>query len=302
MAKETVPARIYWGLAKVFDRKRHKQHKRELLLEALADFGTREDAFSFGRPEGRPTFKHSGNAGDLIYALPMIKELAGSQGASLRLALNVPISNKHLRHPLGNVMLNQGSFDLLAGLLAAQDYLQEVRVHEGEAVDFDLDVIRRAPLPHDRLGISHWYGYFLGLAPDLSRPWLSVEPDVSTRDTVLLARSGRYRNTHLDFRFLDSVPDLAFVGLPEEYEDMRRQLPNLRWLPVADFHELARLIAGCRLFIGNQSFPFSLAEGLKVPRVLELYPLSPNVIPMGGQALGILFQRQFEHVVASLLA
>jgi hypothetical protein len=301
MAKETVPARIYWGLAKVFDRKRHKQHKRDLLLRALAEFGTREDAFSFGRPEG-PTFKHSGNAGDLIYALPMIKHLAGSQGASLRLALNVPISNKHLRHPLGNVMLNQGIFDLLAGLLAPQDYLQEVRVHAGEAVDFDLDVIRRAPLPHDRLGISHWYSYFLGVAPDLSQPWLKVEPDPATRNTVLLARSERYRNDHLDFGFLGALPDLAFVGLAEEYEDMRRQLPNLRWMQVEDFHMLARLIAGCRLFIGNQSFPYALAEGLKVPRVLELFPLSPNVIPMGGQAHGILFQRQFEHVVAGLLA
>jgi hypothetical protein len=272
------------------------------MLRALADFGAQADAFAFQRPAGRPSFKHSGNAGDLIYALPTIKHLAGPEGASLRLALDIPISNKHLRHPLGNVMLNQGIFDRLSKLLLAQDYLREVQVHVGEAVDFDLDVIRRAPLPHDRLGICQWYGYFLGTAPDLSQPWLTVDPDPTTRDTVLLARSGRYRNDFLDFRFLGGVPNLAFVGLQDEYEDMRRQLPNLRWLQVEDFHQLARLIAGCRLFIGNQSFPFALAEALKAPRVLELFPLSPNVIPMGGVAHGILFQRQFEQVVASLLA
>lgn len=291
--------RAYWGLAKLVHRRSYKRHREDLALGALAEFGAQAEAFRFAFPDAGPVFKHSGNAGDIIYALPAIKHLAGG-GASLRLALGTPISNKHLVHPLGHVMLDQRMFDMLAPLLRAQAYIRELEVHQGEAVDFDLDVIRRAPIPHDRLGISRWYGYFLGIAPDLASPWLSVEPDPAARGRVLLARSQRYRNRRLDFRFLSGLPDLAFVGLREEYEDMRRQLPKLEWLQVGDFHQLARLIAGCRLFIGNQSFPFALAEGLKVPRVLELYPLSPNVVPTGGIAHDILFQPQFEHVVRTL--
>jgi ADP-heptose:LPS heptosyltransferase len=81
---------------------------------------------------------------------------------------------------------------------------------------------------------------------------------------------------------------------------MRRHLPGLEWVRVRDFLELAELIAGCKLFIGNQSFPYSLAEGLKVPRILELDPADPNVVPTGGLAFDVLFQRQFEHLVDQL--
>ncbi len=292
--------RFYWALVKLAHRKTYKRHREELALQSLAEFGTRAEEFRFAFPDGPISFKHSGNAGDLIYALPAIRHLARGRHVSLEVGLDAPISNKHLVHPLGKVMFNQAMYDRMAPLLQRQDYIQDLRVHQGGPVDVDLDVIRRAPLPHDRLGISRWYGYFLGIAPDLSQPWLAVEPDPATRTTVLLARSQRYRNEKLDFRFLADLPDLAFVGLREEYDDLRRQLPGLTWLQVDDFLQLARLIAGCKLFIGNQSLPFALAEGLKVPRILELYPLSPNVVPTGGIAFDVLFQRQFEHVVRTL--
>lgn len=300
MSREPLPMRFYWSLVKLAHRKTYKRHREELALQFLAEFGDRAEEFRFSFPEGPISFKHSGNAGDLIYALPAIRHLAQGHGALLEVGLDAPISNKHLVHPLGKVMFNRAMYDRMLPLLRQQECLQDVQVHQGGPVDVDLDVIRRAPLPHDRLGISRWYSYFLGIAPDLAQPWLKVEPDPATRTTVLLARSQRYRNGKLDFRFLADLPDLAFVGLREEYEDMRQQLPRLAWLQVDDFHQLARLIAGCKLFIGNQSLPFALAEGLKAPRILELYPLSPNVVPTGGIAFDILFQRQFEQVVRTL--
>ena len=36
------------------------------------------------------------------------------------------------------------------------------------------------------------------------------------------------------------------------------------------------------VYIGNQSFFFSIAEGLKVKRLLEVCEICPNVIPNGG--------------------
>jgi hypothetical protein len=69
---------------------------------------------------------------------------------------------------------------------------------------------------------------------------------------------------------------------------------------VSNFLELARVIAGCKFFIGNQSFPFAVAEGLKVPRALELCFECPNVIPEGPQAYDFLYQPQFEKIVREL--
>lgn len=250
------------------------------------------------------TCKHSGNAGDVIYSLPAGRILGGTRGVSLKLALDVPLQDRMISagHPLGGVQLNRKMYDMLAPLLGAQEYIKELGAHEGGPVDYDLDSFRDSPLQLDRIGISRWYFHMFGLAGDLAQPWLKVVPDETFAGTIIVSRSFRYRNVSLDYGVLKSYGAVAFVGLPEEFEDMRRQLPSIRRVEVNDFLELARVIAGSRLFIGNQSFPFSLAEGLKVRRILEADPGSPNVVPTGAHAYDVLFQRQFEHVLAKLLA
>ena len=55
-------------------------------------------------------------------------------------------------------------------------------------------------------------------------------------------------------------------------------------LEVSDFLQLAIYINSCKFFMGCQSFVFQLAEALKVPRILELFPMMPNVIPTGSDA------------------
>ena len=294
-------------LLKLMDPDRHAQLKearkarqrQEALLAYNATFQVPPISAS-----ASPTFKHCGNAGDLIHALPALKALCPGGSGHLRLALDVPVPIRHLRstHPLGGVMLNRSMFDKLLPLLEAQPYLASVRVLDRETVDYDLDVFRSSPLPQDRIGISRWYFYFFGVSADLSLPWLEVPGDPSYAGTVLIARSPRYRNLGLDYRFLASYPDLAFCGTEDEFEEMRTVLPRLAYAPVDDFLQLANRIRSCRLFIGNQSLPYALAEATKARRVLELDPTSPNVVPCGEHAHDILFQRQFEHVVATLLA
>ncbi len=280
--------------------------KREKLQRRFIGYcppGLRDDAVIKSRaPGGVVSCKHSGNAGDVIYALPAVRELGCAAGAVLKLELDVPLRDKSIRHPLGAVQLNRKMYDMLAPLLSAQSYIRRLEVHErGSAVDYDLDSFRDAPLLIDRLGISRWYFYMFGLAADLSRPWLTVEPDRTYAGCIVVARSFRYRNLALSHGFLEGRGDVVFVGLRDEYEDFKRQVPSARWVEVRDFLELARIVAGARLFIGNQSFPYSLAEGLKVRRVLELDPGMPNVVPAGEHAYDVLFQKQFEHVVAKLL-
>jgi hypothetical protein len=45
--------------------------------------------------------------------------------------------------------------------------------------------------------------------------------------------------------------------------------------------ELAGVIRGCKLFVGNQSLAFSMAEAMKHPRVLEVCAYAPNCDPQG---------------------
>lgn len=68
----------------------------------------------------------------------------------------------------------------------------------------------------------------------------------------------------------------GFVGTAAEHQDFCRSVGPVPWIATADFLDLARVIAGSELFVGNQSCPSALAEGLKHTMILEVYPPLPN--------------------------
>jgi hypothetical protein len=105
----------------------------------------------------------------------------------------------------------------------------------------------------------------------------------------------------IDYSFLSKYGHLVFVGVKTEYEAMLKVIPGLQWKQVADFLELAEIIAGCKLFIGNQSFPYALAESLKVKRLLEVFYQIPNVIPEGDDGYDFCFQKHLEWLVKTLV-
>ena len=64
--------------------------------------------------------------------------------------------------------------------------------------------------------------------------------------------------------------------------------------------ELSRIIKSCRLFIGNECFAYSVAEGLKVPRLLEASPDFPVVYPIGNNGYDFYHQIHFEKLFEKL--
>jgi hypothetical protein len=120
------------------------------------------------------------------------------------------------------------------------------------------------------------------------------------KDQIILARSERYRNSTISYSFLDGLENVLFIGVKSEYEDMKKEIPNLKWFQTENFLEIAQMIAGCKFFIGNQSFPYSIAEGLKAPRILEAYYHVPHVIPEGENAHDFYYQNHFESLVRQL--
>lgn len=251
-------------------------------------------------PSQRPlTFKHSGNCGDIIYAIPAMRAIAGEEKICLQLHIDQPAGYaKHIRHPLGKVMLNQRMFEQLRPLILAQPEFGSCELYTGGPVDIDLDKMREYPLLLDRGNIARWYFLIFPVNFDLNRAWLSVQPDPGVRDAIVIARSRRYRAPEVSYRFLQKYSEVYFIGLEDEYADMRGMVPGIRYRPVKDFYEMAAVIAGSRLFIGNQSFPFSLAEALKVNRLLEVHFECPNVTVYGDRGYDFCFQPQFEKLVS----
>lgn len=249
-------------------------------------------------PEAR--FKHSGNAGDVIYAWPAMRALADGHPLALRLALDVPHPHVHGVHPSGGVRLNRRMFEMLRPLLLAQPQVASCDPYEGQTIDYDLDLVREYPFPLHCGHIARWYFLTFGVSADLGRPWLQAEPDRAFADYLLIARSARYHAPLIDYSFLRRHARIAFLGVESEFNAMRCMLPQLEWHRVPDFLQMAKAIAGAQLFIGNQSFPFSLAEALKTRRILEVSPLWPNVIVEGSNAFDFCYQPQFEQIFARL--
>lgn len=63
---------------------------------------------------------------------------------------------------------------------------------------------------------------------------------------------------------------------------------------------MAQIIKACRFYIGNQTFAYTLAEGLKVSRLLEAYPDFPVVFPTSKNGYDFYFQQHFEDYVETL--
>lgn len=245
------------------------------------------------------TFLHAGCIGDIVYSLPSIVSLAGDDPAVLFLQLDAPATYSAAgQHPLKNVLLNRDYADRLSPLLRAQPYLADVQIWDGRPVDFDLNRFRTSGFPHRAGDIARYYRHAFNCQPCTWKPWLTAEPDAAYAGMILVNRTLRYRSG-LSYAFLRAYADrLLFVGLPDEYADFRKafglNIPH--WLP-ANFLAVARAIAACRLFIGNQSACFAIAEALKVPRIVEICPYVPNNIPNGANGFEAVSQPQFESLV-----
>jgi len=247
-------------------------------------------------------FKHSGNSGDIIYSLPTVFELSKNGNAHFYLAADQP-GDYHLDyHPLGDVMLSNKMIEMLTPLLQYQPQIKIAEKYSGEKVDYNLDEFRKYGFFLDRGHIVRWYFNVYAISPDTSKPWLTAPKDGQYADHIVIARSHRYRSPLIDYRFLSKYPNKIFVGVSEEFEDMKTALPDLEFKPVKDFLELAVIINSCKLFIGNQSFPFAIAEALKATRLLEVYYKAPNVVVEGQGGNDFIYQPQFEYAVKRLLS
>jgi hypothetical protein len=215
----------------------------------------------------------SGDIGDCLYSLCAMKAL----GVEL-VYLNV--DRKYKLDRIGQTKFNEKAALALKPLIEAQPYIKEVKLYSGEPVDYNFDLFRFCgDLTYQNL--CHSMLKTFGLSVEESKKqWLFVEP-VAMDKPVLINKTERYLNKEVDWNsFIEAYGQyMAFVGIDKEYEDFVREynidLPHYK---TTDFLELAKLISGCSLFIGNQSSPYSIAEGLKKDTIQVVCDECPNCL------------------------
>jgi hypothetical protein len=248
-------------------------------------------------------FKHSGNTGDIIYSLNAIRKACqdNETEAVLYLHLDQPLRHIMAGHPVGNVMLNEYMYKMLRPLLLSCDFIADVMPYNGQKIDYDLDKFRNIALNLNAGDIKKWYYYaYPELTFDIEGPIFTSEKSKS--DFLLINRTNRYQNNQIDYSYLNDYNiKQMFAGTKDEYEVMKKTLPKLEYLKVKDFNELKDYIAASKVFIGNQSMCFAIAEQLQTERILELYFGCPNVIPAGGEFYDVYNQNGFKHALNNLI-
>ena len=143
--------------------------------------------------------------------------------------------------------------------------------------------------------------HLTGVQTDMSVPFLESDNHSSIQNNIIIVRSPRYRNDFINYNFLNKIKEkIICIGLRQEFEDLKQYIQHLEFYDCKDFLELSRIIKSCRLFIGNECFAYSVAEGLKVPRLLEASPDFPVVYPIGNKGYDFYHQIHFEKLFERL--
>jgi hypothetical protein len=207
-------------------------------------------------------FSSAGDCGDVLYALTAVKALGGG---ALRL------------FPAGytTARMTPDRAESLAALLRQQPYVADCRFAE-RPEGTDLDAWRRRY--RCDLNIADMACAALGVPPHpCEEPWLTV-PRPRREARVLFHRSPRYHNWAFPWHeaYRKYGREAAVVGTPEEHRDFCAYLGPLPYVPTPTFLDLAEVIAGCELLVGNQSAPMAVALGLGQPVVQEVCLMAPN--------------------------
>jgi hypothetical protein len=207
-------------------------------------------------------YLHKPNIGDAVYALPVVRELAGG----------------FLFLDCRAMPWYRGAFLRALSFLRRQPYIDECAIYSGQEWDTDLDRYLLLDQARERHHVTLVDSHFRGIGlqpPGKIEPWLVAKP-IDARYPVVVHRSPRYHGP-VDYGFLASVKpgDLFCVGWPDEAAYFRQTF-GATYLPTPTLDRLASIINAAGVFIGNQSAPLAIAAGLGKNRLVEEYPVCRN--------------------------
>jgi hypothetical protein len=225
-------------------------------------------------------FSTMGTFGDTIYSLCAVKLLGGG---NLYVKLNA--LDEYCRTIIGwpnagpaSGRYTEKDYQMLEPLLNAQDYLDHVAVWNNEEIDCDfIDHWKMHLIQGWQGNQTECYGICIGKnihdpairSKLLFEPWLTpVEPIKIPGRPIVVNRTNRHlfgaNGSGWHHYIKNRIEDYGvFIGTDSEHDSFENTfkitIPHCR---VNDLLEMAQVIQGSELFIGNQSCALSIAIGL----------------------------------------
>jgi len=225
------------------------------------------------------TFKHSGDLGDIIYSLPTMKNLGGG---ILYLDISGGIDDEYCKRQLsdiwdGKTKFNQKGFDFLYPLLKEQKYITDVRVYNGETIDYNLNKLRQQFLnPNTRSKhrcLVDLHRQAFGLSPyDVNKPWLECGDPIKLEKNIIVSRSPRYQGSYVYLatyrKYFQQFG--TFIGLKKEHDLFEWTFGvKIDFFESSSALEIAKVIAGSKQLVSNSTLNLAIGMGLKDIHILQ---------------------------------
>lgn len=223
------------------------------------------------------TFNHSGKMGDLLYSLYFCNSVIEAQNEkkfNFNIQINVPQS-LHGREE-GKGRLTEENAKYIASFLWNQPYINKLTITDkfdpkNYQRGFNLDNFRTLRINFSAGHIPEWY-YNLTNFPlkrHYEQPLLTIEPNTMFAGKIIVLQTKKYINPFVDLSVLSKYKDrLVFIGLEEEYELIKKKIPDIPYFKVSSGLEVAQAIKGATLTISNQNGNFAIAQLMKANRIL----------------------------------
>jgi len=211
-------------------------------------------------------FYHTGDLGDLVAALPVIRHLGGGH-----IVIGAPTEVGTGQPGFCRESMQGARYEAIRPLLAAQPYVASVSWGERPKGCIDFSTFRHTK-PIVGENIANWQARHLGISGVSLEPWLTVEAIPSP---VIFARSPRYHNPRFPWPdYSRHYTGAVFVGLPSEHEVFQIAIGRrIEHAQTSDLLVLTRMMAGSPQVLCNQSAPFWCAAGVGAPTVQETCPI-----------------------------
>lgn len=223
-------------------------------------------------------FKHSGALGDLVYSLPIVRHLGGGE---FYLHLNqMDWIGQHYYgaqpNPFHKGRMTTRDYDYMQSFMLSQEYITQFDALSPEReITHNLDRFRPAFVGHPTNYIDLYAQTFDITEPLSNQPWLTVPtPRPIKGRPIVINRTERWIPSTgpgpqwAEWRTQGWEDQATFVGLRREYQKFQADTHwSLPWIETPTMQDLAEVIAGSAIFIGNQSSALALAIGLGVPDI-----------------------------------
>lgn len=206
-------------------------------------------------------FSGGGKMGDFIHQLFVVKNICEEE--ETKADLYIRDNGQTWTYGL------QRAYDDLKELVEAQDYINSFQIGKAPHPSINLDSWRDSVMPqrYTKGVYTDCWTYLLCKVYGMDKPkeyaWLQAEPNPFFEGKTIIHESLTRKNSRFDYT--PYLKDAVFVtSNPEEADKFKHEITVHL---VGNLSKMASAIAGCDLFIGNQSMPLALATALDVRRI-----------------------------------